>query len=231
MEIWAGNRCHWARVPKSCPAPGLRTRGYRCNGTSHWPADRLGTRLGATCGCGEDPSPPEITFPASWKGTGTRNGIKWEAPIPGSAQFSVPLGPRRLGQRPGAPGPGGECVHCGTRQGVRPAGTRVSSRAPPTGTAEQGVAGCGELGCTEHSHSKPREKGFLLLLPGLYFFFFFLLTVWYVLVCYFVHPCDCHFINSCAFCIFHMIKIVSRVITIYTVVLVTLRTYLHITGH
>lgn len=66
---------------------------------------------------------------------------------------------------------------------------------------------------------------------SLFLFFFFLLTVWYVLVCYFVHPCDCHFINSCAFCIFHMIKIVSRVITIYTVVLVTLRTYLHITGH
>lgn len=132
-------------------------------------------------------------------------------PHPSSAQFSVPPGPQRLEQRPGAPGPRGERVHCGTRQGVRPASTCQLQGASHRDRADPGVSGCGEL-----SHKafpqKTQRKG--VLTPSGSLFLSFFLTVWYILVCCFVHPCDCHFINSCVFCIFHIIRIVSRMITI-----------------
>lgn len=149
MELWAGDRCHHACVPKSCPSPWPRDLRPSYNEWVQPLARRLTQdQAGPLAGVGAPKV--EFTSPASLKGTGTRYRVKREAPVPGKTQFQVPPGPQRQVQHPGAPGPAGEHVQCASRVcGAQQSSALLSSGVPPPSQPAEtetaggvGVGGC-----------------------------------------------------------------------------------------
>lgn len=153
----------------------------------------------ATCGGGGTPK-LELTFPASLKGTGTRNGVKWEAPAPGRAQFQGHLGVRGKGSAQGLlvlqESPSNVVHATGCGKIVHSRLQRASQRQCSQGSFRV-WDGNRKLFLDTVYGKVVSTSSFPVSISS-----FFLNILLYFSLFYFVHPCGCHSINSCVFYIF-----------------------------